>query len=391
MNPFHSLSFNIEGVPGQIVPGAPLWGYSLAGRSGEFSGMTDAREEDWTIGDYFQAAAAFVSMPDVLTGLKKTAGLEDFSFDMWNVTLKLQKHGAFYHPIKMVISLPGNTGEEMTGEESFVLNGAVSHHGRELAQKEGTLLAWLENRLPDPVTPGVVASGEVIEQKGPAGFLMARWLEGYYEFHITPGENPQVAVWRPGDDTLYLSMTDALPAYENIARILTLAYEWRSGAQVLLWHHAAGDFILAPDLPGLPVKLITVRACGAMIDEDLLAKGPMPGLLFFFVNLCLRMQLDRFDGVGDPVFLGSGVLYATLRGFLKGLAQRTGEKGEQIVREVWEFLRNFPAKDLELILDQVIDVWPPGPSEQDLIASKKSFFARQMREMFKSGRFSDFY
>ena len=369
-----------------MLPGHPLWSHSLAGRSSEFSGRTDAREADWTIGEYFLAAKAFVSTRDVLAGLKQTPDLKGASPGDWDVRLSLQKHGAFYHPLKMTVSLHG------TGRGgNFVLNGAVSSHGRALACKEAGFFSWMEGRVQEPVTPGVVASGEVAAGPGTAVFFMARWMDGYYEFHITPGDVPKVAVWWPEADTLYLSLEKILPAYENIAKILTLAYEWESGFQVLLWHHAAGDFILAPKLPGFPVKLITIRACGVLIDEDLLANGPMPGLLFFFVNLCLRMQLDRFDGVGDPVFLGPQVLAATLRGFLNGLAHRSGGRGEEAVRGVWEFLSSFAAPELELILDQVIEMWPPGRSENALITQKKSIFARQMREMFKSGRFCDFY
>jgi len=385
MHSFYSLTFYITGAPGQIAPGHPLWDHPLAGRSSEFSGRTGIREANWTVGDYFLAAEFFISTPEVLAAITDTPGLGTSSPGDWDITLDLQKHGAFYHPIKMTLSLPGKGGVK-----SFVLNGGVSPQGRELARKEAGLFSWLADRLSDPVTPGVVAAGEVGTGPGIAGFFMARWLEGYYEFHITR-DGEQVAVWRPGENTLYLPLADALPAYENIARILTLAYEPHSGAQVLLWHHAAGDFIMAPDLPGLPVKLITVRSCGSLIDEELLAEGPMPGLLFFFVNLCLRMQMDRFDGVGEPVFLGRRVLSATLSGFLKGLAHRAGDQGAAAVQGVWEFLSSFPAEQIELVLDQVTKKWPPGPAERDLMTPQKTFFVRQIRELLKSGRACDFY
>jgi hypothetical protein len=385
MHPFHSLDFYMTGVPGDIAPGHPLWGHSLAGRSAEFAGKTDAGNDNWTIGDYFLAARMFVSSPQVLAGIEKTLEPGGASPGDWDIVLDLQKHGAFYHPIKMSVSVPGSAGGQ-----SFVLNGGVSSHGRALSQKEACFFSWLKDRLPDPVTPEVVAAGQVKTTAGAAGFFMARWLEGYYEFHITRGRD-RVAVWRPGKDTWYLSLADALPAYENIARILTLAYEPDSGDQVLLWHHAAGDFIMAPDQSGLPVKLITVRACASLVEDALLANGSMPGLLFFFVNLCLRMQIDRFDGVGDPVFLGDQVLRATLRGFLSGVAYRAGELETQTVHGIWKFFSGFSAQQLELILDQVIDAWPPGPLERKLIFSEKSVLAGQIQEIFKYGRVCDFY
>lgn len=356
--------------------------HPLAGQSSQFTGGARLPESGKTIGEYFLAAQTFIATPEVAAGLAGILGTDGPSPPDWDVVLDLQKHGAFYHPIKMSIF-----SAEMAERQSFALNGAVSPHGRELARTEGRLFSWLEGRMPATVTPEVLAAGEVDQEGEPVGFLMVRWLEGFYEFHLT-GSGDQVVVWRPDQADLYLPLKDVLPAYENIARILTLAYDLDSGNQVLLWHHAAGDFILAPDSPDLPVRLITVRALGSLAGDEILARGPMPGLLLFFINLCLRMQMDRLDGVGEPVLLGPDVLRATLKGFLKGLAHVAGDEAAQ---RVWDFLSGFPADQVELILEQVMAAWPPGPSEKAFILAKMPFFARQIRALLKSGRFSDFY
>ena len=387
MSPFSSLTFNIEGVSGEITPDTPLWHEPLAGRSSEFSGMTDPAAEGWTIGAYFMAARAFISRRQVVARLAELLGRETAAPSQWEMSLNLQKHGAFYHPIKMAVFAGGRPGKV-----TFALNGAVSAHGRELARKEQRLFSQLEQCFSSPITPEAYAAGEVSRSAGQAGFLLARWLEGYYEFHLTETRGiDEIAVWRPGAETVYLSIDRALPAYENIARILTRAYDPATGGQVLFWHHGAGDFIMAPDRDCLPVKLITVREYGSMVDEDLLTQSPMPGLFLFFVNLCLRMQMDRRDGVGSPVFLGQKILAATVRGFFLGLSPGKGDRDKERVNRVWDFFKGFTRDQILLALEQMLAAWPPGPSERELVGAKINDLAGQTRDLFKSGKVSDFY
>lgn len=368
-----------------MTPGHPLWSVPLSGRSQEFSGRQDPETGNWTIGDYFYAARSFVSRGQVLERMMSVLGPEVGPPEGWDVSLNLEKHGAFYHPIKITVRTPG-----VPGKESFVLNGAVSIHGRELARRESRLLSLMEQMLPFPAAPRVYMAGEVSRPQGMAGFLLAQWLEGFHEFHVTEErDRREIGVWRPGKETLYLPLEKALLLYENIAEILTLAYDPESGGQVLFWHHGAGDFIVNPEEETLPVKMITVREYGLMFDDAILAQGPMPGLLFFFLNLSLRMQMDRLDGIGATVFLGPEVLTATVKGFFKGL--RNGDKGGETAEAVWKFLGEFSADQIRMVLEQMTEAWPPGPSERGLVAGKIAEFAGQIRGLLKTGRFSDFY
>jgi hypothetical protein len=43
-------------------------------------------------------------------------------------------------------------------------------------------------------------------------------------------------------------------------------------------------------------------------------------LLIFFLNLSIRMRLDRYDGVGDIVWADGPVVQSTLDGVMDGLA-----------------------------------------------------------------------
>ena len=95
------------------------------------------------------------------------------------------------------------------------------------------------------------------------------------------------------------------------------------------WHHGAGDFVIKIDKNDLDLKLVTVRGY-APLFENLpdFDKGEedveliLQALLICFLNLSVRMRLDRFDGVGDIVWADRLAVKSTLEGFLEGLARK---------------------------------------------------------------------
>lgn len=385
MPPFNTLTFYISGAPGSILPGHPLWEAPLAGRSTDFSPEAPAPDGAWTIGRYFEAAQAYVSRDDTLVLLADAIGRDGGpkAPHAWDLCLNLLKHGAFYHPIQAVFSW-----EE--GETALVLNGAVTGQGLALAEREKRLFSALSKRVGADLTPMVFGAGRVKTDAGEAGFLMAEWLEGYYEFHQTQTRGQtEVVVWQPEKEDLFLTMEEAAPIYRNIAKMLTRAYDPETLAQVFHWHHAAGDFIVHPEDRDLGVKLITVRGYGPPRDADL--PGGLPGLFFFFVNLCLRMQLDRLDGVGEPVFLGEEVLWATISGMLDGIAAMGGKEPALSPETALSFFSGFSREQILAVMIQMMEIWPPGPSELPLIQENAHVLAGQILQQLKSNRFSDFY
>jgi hypothetical protein len=52
--------------------------------------------------------------------------------------------------------------------------------------------------------------------------------------------------------------------------------------------------------------------------------SPHEALLFFLLNLSLRMRLDRVDGVGAVAWAGDDCVRATLEGFVDGLRMKEG-------------------------------------------------------------------
>ena len=233
------------------------------------------------------------------------------------------------------------------------------------------------------------ATGKISCVAGDAGFFLGPWFHGFHEFHIT-GNGDQVVVWRPGETDLILPLNRALPIYENIAAILTTAYDPDSGREIFPWHHAAGDFIVDPSEETMPVRLITVRGYDSLSDMDVSETGPYPALLFFLLNLTLRMRLDRIDGVGAPVFLNGSVLKATLKGFIRGLK----EKGIGTTDFLSGFAGLFSQLDEEQLLGiliQLMETWPPGNSELGILQAELVAHCAEIHALVNSRDILDFY
>jgi len=404
-----AFSFFIPGEDGRVVPGSPLWRLPLSGKSSGFLKNVQAPDavkgSDPTIGDYFTSARFFLENDSILA-----RALQGENDPISRVELFLEKHGAFYHPMRVKV------WQESGRSVDLVLNGAVSRQGLSLIKKEYKLLTGFDNHLSTGYTPRVFAagiqpleignienktSGKYNLEKRKVGFFLGEWFEGFREFHISILDNePQIAVWASNGDIDYLTLENASIIYEQIAYILTLYYNMDTGEQVIAWHHAAGDFVVNLGAEGFPVKLITVRGYEALMELDP-ETGPgemiLPSLLFFFLNLTLRMQIDRLDGTGRAVFMGEQVLNATIKGFLRGLDDKSdppltletgGIKGpEEIVRlkDIFiDFLAGFSQEQIQGGLENLVDAWPENASERTMAGVHLRSHSTLVHSVFKN-------
>jgi hypothetical protein len=120
----------------------------------------------------------------------------------------------------------------------------------------------------------------------------------------------------------------------------------------------------------------------------------LPALLFFFLNLTLRIQMDRLDGVGPLVFLGEGILKATVTGFLRGLDDKSEHAltpevpgpGEITgLRDIFvEVIAGFSREQIEAILTNLIDAWPINASERTIAGAHLKSHASFVHSAFKN-------
>ncbi len=278
-------------------------------------------------GDYFTAARSFLSANDCKTIITAVSQISNRSIkfsDIKCVNIFQEKHGEFYHPARI---------ETIIGEKkfSFVLNVAVSETGRSFIKREYELLQRLNSKSKYSYIPDVYGKNEIcIDNNLNVSMFLGRWFEGYNEFHLSheqAGLNKKILVWDPVHGGFFLSNNQTRKLYRQAAMILTLYYDIETFNQIFPWHHAAGDFVIKIEEDEIALKLITVRQYAPIFNTDDITERKdrdlkliIEGMLVFFLNLSIRMRLDRLDGVGDIVWADDCAVEETLKGFYQALA-----------------------------------------------------------------------
>jgi hypothetical protein len=277
-------------------------------------------------GEYFSAARTFLENDGgkiirraLARHLQQKLAVEDIQ----EIRIHLEKHGEFYHPA--CIEIPSDPHRIF-----FALNVAVSETGISTIKKEYASLSRLNHEFSPCFLPEVYGFGEV---KSPGGrnlrMFLGHWFDGYHEFHISrdPSDGKdKILVWNSSRSPHYLSLEQSADLYRQAARILTYYYMVESFEQISSWHHGAGDFVAKIDRTGLDVKLISVRGYAPLFanlvdptNDEMDPELILQTLLIFFLNLSVRMRLDRHDGVGELVWADSVAVKSTLDGFFEGL------------------------------------------------------------------------
>lgn len=388
------VRFFISGNDQELFPGQGLWNEPLSGKSSQFTHTAESFENSMSdasvirIGDYLKGCASFISEKHytVLTSgvsscLKKPVALDD----LLNIDLCLDKHGAFYHPVKLTVALKNKA------RCRFVLNGAVSERGLGLVENEALLLKQLGQQNPFNLLPAVYGSGFIETAKGLMGFFMGQWLEGYKEFHVTRQQgNDQVVIWDSDGTCTYYPMENAFPIYGRAARILTTLYALETAEQVFPWHHAAGDFIVKAENGKFDVRLITVRGYENLTDFEPEPGNPaahiLPSLMFFFIQLTLRMRVDRLDGVGDYVLVDEAVLPEICNGFFEALEIKADTRNGlgDLKKSVVHFLNQFGLEDWVKIAENLIESFPSHADETRLLTENLTAHCTILKTILKS-------
>ena len=279
-------------------------------------------------GDYFCAVRDFLernSFRLILSALSQQIRQEVPLRKIKEIRIYLEKHGEFYHPARIETVLPESI-------VSFVLNVAVSGAGKECAQREYRLLQKLNKDFAFSFLPGVFGQGRVFIQAANRELQMflGEWLEGYNEFHISRDpldDKLKIVVWDQKGGNYFLTTSQTMELYRQAAMVLTGYYTVETFEHIFSWHHAAGDFVVKCQNDKVEVKLITVRQYGPMFASNNGPDSPSPdavimleALLVFFLNLAMRMRLDRLDGTGEIVWSDNVAVKQSLRGFLDALA-----------------------------------------------------------------------
>ena len=310
-----------------VLPNNPLWQQHIPLRLDTLRKAGDVLVRH---ADYFKAAQAFLEARNydgITQAASQRLGYEVKGQDLSEIRIRLEKHGAFYHPAQVQIILDQKP-------LSFVLNVAISDSGRRFIEQDYHHLKRLNAETPFHYLPQVYGWEQIT---GPAGLnfgmLLGEWFDGYHEFHLAPDpadHTLKIVVWDETAGRFFLTAEQTRTLYAQAAKILTCYYNLLSFEQILAWHHAAGDFVVNFENNNPRLKLITVRRYAAIFENQKQGKTDandpqrlLQALLVFFLNLSLQMRLDRLEGIGDMVWSDKDAVDATVTGFLDALSMKS--------------------------------------------------------------------
>ena len=279
-------------------------------------------------GHYFTAARDFLERDRyaiITQAVCQYLNRKILSQEIEEIRIFLDKHGEFYHPAKIETVL-------QAVKIPFVLNVAVTDVGKQCAQREYRLLKKLNTQYPGSFVPKVYGQGSVFIKMDRAEIRMflGEWFERFNEFHISldPDDKKyKIMVWDHEHGNFFLTPHQTMELYRQAAKILTYYYNVETFEQIFSWHHAAGDFVLTCQKDDIELKLVTVRQYRSMYENNIAIESIEPdselileALLVFFLNMTIRMRIDRLDGVGDIVWSDDVAIKGILKGFFEALA-----------------------------------------------------------------------
>ncbi len=354
-----SFSFFIRTPSGKTPVTSDILQQPLLGNTGD-------KHPALTMADYFESLQQLVLAHGDSLLLPESPGNPSPPV---HCLISSEKLGAFYHVARIELQ----TDQK---EISLAVNTAISDAGRQCLATDHRLLG---SRLPSAMrrfVPEILLYCGSDDENKPAAFhhLAVEWLEDFHEWHLcgTEQSNPRIALWT--DKGAYpLGERESRALLRQIAHIITLSYDWDSGAFLQQWHHAAGDFIVRCGNHALDVRLITVRAIKPfpfLTGHDTGAK--FSSLLLFLLDLSIRMRLDKLDGVGKTVWLDDFVVEETVRGFFSGLAEHRSRMGEAY-ETFLHLLPHFSPDDLRQLSTPLFSFYEEQLSPTDFIEAKSNF------------------
>lgn len=374
------ISFHLYRDADVVDAASPCWGAPLPRGPEPAPGAGGP-----TFGAYFESIADWLragngqALREALAAAGHPLGPGE---SMAAVAVRAEKHGPFYHPARVAVhTAPGRP------PALLALNLAASEAGRALMEAEIAALERVGRRLVPGDVPRVLARGTGRAAGAPPlPMFLADWFEGFCEFHLArrPSDGrTQLRCWEAGSADPFLDARETRETYRQVARLLTRAFDPRSSTQIYPWHHATGDFVVRRG-PGSPqVKLVSVRRYGATLDFPGLSdparadEARFLGLLVFFLNLTVRMRLDRLEGTGETAWAGPEAVGPTVEGFAEGLPA-------ELAAEWLPQVKGWSAGQLLALLGPVADFYGLMAQEAEVIAHGLPGHARDLAQALKA-------
>jgi len=324
-----------------------------------------------TLGDYFNTIREFVLKDQgkrLVYILKERLNREIGLDSIHKILIRSEKHGALYHLASVEIFVDDK-------EIKFAVSTAVSEKGKGWLTHEYEMLEYLNSSLKLPYLPDVCFKGEMEFDAGNGkhetlSMLLSEWFEDYHEWHLSIDKNDnnqKICIWDLQNGNRYASKEEAFEIFRQASKILTLYYDTKDFNQIYPWHHAAGDFIVKTRDSSVDVRLTTVRRFQSIMNyvSEETAK-PMTAIVYFFLNLTIRMRLDKLNGVGETVWAGDFCVNATTEGFFDAIRIMESEGRNYLGRpkDLLSLLKSFGEEEIRGLFHPLHDWYQEGdPTE----------------------------
>ncbi len=340
-----------------------------------------------SLGDYFEAIKKFI-LRDSGRPLFRIIN-EQFDIDLGHdevdkILIRSEKHGALYHLASVEVSSGGRSIK-------LSVSTAVSEEARACLRQEFHMLKLLNDWIVPSYLPRPYFEGEVrvCTEKEPLCMCLAEWFDDYYEWHfsIDRAQDQRICIWDLKNGYRFASKREEYEIFRQASEILTLYYNTRDFSQIYPWHHAAGDFVVRNREGTLDLKLTTVRRYGPVklfSQED---TDPLVAMIYFFLNLSVRMRLDRLDGIGRATWAGDLSLKAIVQGFFQGLSimEANGRYHLGRVRDLLSLLKSFDQQELKRLFYPLLDLYATeSPGDLWLIQANLDGHVRQLCQVMQA-------
>ncbi len=328
-----------------------------------------------TLGDYFEAikGALFKNDSMLINNLLKTHPEScDKPENILKILVKTEKHGALSHIASLEIFTENDNFK-------FAVSTELPTNNKSWLTHEFSLLKTLRKGLQQPYLPQLFTLEEVFCHSGTNQqkliMLFSEWFEDYHEWHlaINPEDMTGIYLWDQIRGHYFVSLEEEFKIIRQISEILTLYYNPFTYHQICNWHHAAGDFVVSCRNGGdVDVKLTTIRSYESimpLISED--EPDPIIAGIYFFLNLTIKIRLDKIDGVGDLIWADSFVMEAAIKGFFDALniLEQAGQPFAKNAKEFLLLLESFDKNELFQLLESLLPLYQQeeDPNDFDMI------------------------
>jgi len=342
-----------------------------------------------TLGDYFDAIRGFLLQDDAAALRTASRGHPGLSPErIADVSIRSEKHGALYHLASVDVDTPEDSVR-------FALNTAVDKDIHPQLRSEYALLrslnrAYTLSFLPTPRFLGgtAVRSAEGVEY---LSMMLTEWLEGYHEWHLgVYGETEGICIWDNENGLRWATESEYYEIFRQASRILAYYYDFPGSRQIYPWHHGAGDFVVNTSGTRVEVRLSTARDYQSIMDRiGAHDADPMMALFYFFLNLSIKMRLDRLEGTGDPVWAGVRCVQATVHGFFESLydLEDAGRHPPGLAAELLALMVSFHPGELKDVLHSLLPLYETE-AEDDfaLIQDRVEVHVKELTEALQDFR-----